>query len=142
MSRSCYVGIVLSLIVFLGCGDSSRVSAPEFDAEAIASGALSAYDGNSDGEISKSEAKKSPFTIDRWDEDSSGGISEDEIRTRIEKYIETKTGMLDVTCRVTVNGRPLDGATVEFVPEDFMGCLLYTSPSPRDATLSRMPSSA
>ena len=23
-----------------------------------------------------------------------------------------------------------------------MGCLLYTSPSPRDATLSRMPSSA
>ena len=28
-------------------------------------------------------------------------------------------------------------------PEDsFLGCLLYTSPSPRDATLSRMPSSA
>ena len=25
---------------------------------------------------------------------------------------------------------------------DFEGCLLYTSPSPRDATLSRMPSSA
>ena len=24
----------------------------------------------------------------------------------------------------------------------FSGCLLYTSPSPRDATLSRMPSSA
>ena len=24
----------------------------------------------------------------------------------------------------------------------FLGCLLYTSPSPRDATLSRMPSSA
>ena len=27
-------------------------------------------------------------------------------------------------------------------PEDIMDCLLYTSPSPRDATLSRMPSSA
>ena len=26
--------------------------------------------------------------------------------------------------------------------ERFLGCLLYTSPSPRDATLSRMPSSA
>ena len=26
--------------------------------------------------------------------------------------------------------------------KDFMNCLLYTSPSPRDATLSRMPSSA
>ena len=28
------------------------------------------------------------------------------------------------------------------VPERSIGCLLYTSPSPRDATLSRMPSSA
>ena len=26
--------------------------------------------------------------------------------------------------------------------ENIKGCLLYTSPSPRDATLSRMPSSA
>ena len=26
--------------------------------------------------------------------------------------------------------------------DDTKGCLLYTSPSPRDATLSRMPSSA
>ena len=27
-------------------------------------------------------------------------------------------------------------------PDHFMGCLLYTSPSPRDRTRSRMPSSA
>ena len=27
-------------------------------------------------------------------------------------------------------------------PGMYIGCLLYTSPSPRDATLSRMPSSA
>ena len=31
--------------------------------------------------------------------------------------------------------KPLKGARI-------IGCLLYTSPSPRDATLSRMPSSA
>ena len=33
----------------------------------------------------------------------------------------------------------------KFLPEEidqFLHCLLYTSPSPRDATLSRMPSSA
>ena len=29
-----------------------------------------------------------------------------------------------------------------FFEDNFEGCLLYTSPSPRDATLSRMPSSA
>ena len=30
----------------------------------------------------------------------------------------------------------------EFLRPELLGCLLYTSPSPRDATLSRMPSSA
>ena len=35
-----------------------------------------------------------------------------------------------------------DSATKEFIDELFRNCLLYTSPSPRDATLSRMPSSA
>ena len=42
----------------------------------------------------------------------------------------------------------IDGDSDGFAPEGLtctdpmMGCLLYTSPSPRDATLSRMPSSA
>ena len=34
------------------------------------------------------------------------------------------------------------GATLEEITEARDTCLLYTSPSPRDATLSRMPSSA
>ena len=37
-------------------------------------------------------------------------------------------------------GRPLRAAKREL--QSSLGCLLYTSPSPRDATLSRMPSSA
>ena len=31
---------------------------------------------------------------------------------------------------------------LDFFDQDVYSCLLYTSPSPRDATLSRMPSSA
>ena len=39
-----------------------------------------------------------------------------------------------------VNGNTMEGL---FDPNQQLGgCLLYTSPSPRDATLSRMPSSA
>ena len=37
------------------------------------------------------------------------------------------------------NTRALYGDSIHILDED---CLLYTSPSPRDATLSRMPSSA
>ena len=35
-----------------------------------------------------------------------------------------------------------DRAPIVLDPETVKRCLLYTSPSPRDATLSRMPSSA
>ena len=41
---------------------------------------------------------------------------------------------------ISVNGKDLK--VEETTEESFKGCLLYTSPSPRDATLSRMPSSA
>ena len=34
------------------------------------------------------------------------------------------------------------GTDMHTLTEHFLNCLLYTSPSPRDATLSRMPSSA
>ena len=45
---------------------------------------------------------------------------------------------------VDVNGECVAGSAVcvAVVDLEFEGCLLYTSPSPRDATLSRMPSSA
>ena len=36
----------------------------------------------------------------------------------------------------------VDGLTAEQLNLPYRPCLLYTSPSPRDATLSRMPSSA
>ena len=41
------------------------------------------------------------------------------------------------TCQATDCNKAADTGSVHFC-----GCLLYTSPSPRDATLSRMPSSA
>ena len=41
--------------------------------------------------------------------------------------------------KITVEKELLDGT---FLVPDTMTCLLYTSPSPRDSTSSRMPSSA
>ena len=35
-----------------------------------------------------------------------------------------------------------DDKQIKYFKDEFLICLLYTSPSPRDATLSRMPSSA
>ena len=51
---------------------------------------------------------------------------------------------LIVSMRTQLNGLLADftGQNVEKVAEDTDSCLLYTSPSPRDRSLSRMPSSA
>ena len=53
---------------------------------------------------------------------------------------ETSISAMDVDRTVMLYGQ-LHNAVSEF-EGTFGACLLYTSPSPRDATLSRMPSSA
>ena len=61
-------------------------------------------------------------------------------------YLLSKWG--DLFCFQATNGKILwkkqlrDEAEVRVPTWGFNGCLLYTSPSPRDATLSRMPASA
>ena len=62
-----------------------------------------------------------------------------EVRSRFDNKMRSTS-----TLRVSVTTRkggtpPIIMVTLPFLPMD---CLLYTSPSPRDATLSRMPSSA
>ena len=55
------------------------------------------------------------------------------------EYIGPASNGMKETCESGVlAGYPLIDVKVTLVD----GCLLYTSPSPRDATLSRMPSSA
>ena len=63
------------------------------------------------------------------------------------KYGE-KSWYLDILEAQILHEKPdvIYNTTLTVIPYDFIrkikGCLLYTSPSPRDATLSRMPSSA
>ena len=56
----------------------------------------------------------------------------------IARLLEKNSKILDVGCG---NGELMKYIT-ENISKDIRGCLLYTSPSPRDLDLSRMPSSA
>ena len=51
-------------------------------------------------------------------------------------------GILKAANRLLGGAIDVPAAWLEGFAEDFRACLLYTSPSPRDRTRSRMPSSA
>ena len=55
-------------------------------------------------------------------------------------YVEPVTSVRHV--QVDTQSWIVDRLLQPFFADDILSCLLYTSPSPRDATLSRMPSSA
>ena len=63
----------------------------------------------------------------------------------IKNFVETGTGIAEVVRSVHDVDSSLNIHTIEVVPEIYDQnkiCLLYTSPSPRDLSTSRMPSSA
>ena len=43
------------------------------------------------------------------------------ITDRIKAWKESKIGIMSLSCRVNLDGKPLEGATIEFVPEKFLG---------------------
>ena len=56
--------------------------------------------------------------------------------------LRLKTGAAACRGHIVLKTHDSDGQSVEFVQQEEVSCLLYTSPSPRDGLLSRMPSSA
>ena len=63
----------------------------------------------------------------------------DDLTKKLGKDIETIVYMLNIMSEVySVNGENF----IDFEIDSSENCLLYTSPSPRDRTRSRMPSSA
>ncbi|MBA4105042.1 MAG: hypothetical protein C0485_04730 [Pirellula sp.] len=113
------------LAALAGCsGGPSRVQPPSISASGAASEAMTAYDKDSDGFIAGAELDAAPAlkaAMATLDADSDGKVSEAEIEQRIEAWQEKGLGLMSVTCRVTMDGKGLDGATVVFEPEPFLG---------------------
>jgi hypothetical protein len=117
--------LVLFGVLLAGCGGGpSDVKAPEWDPSTAAERALADYDANHDHKLSKEELKKCPgllSAVARFDRDNDGAISADELKAKLEEIHEQQAALVEVQCSVTKGGRPLEGASVTFVPEAFMG---------------------
>ena len=80
-----------------------------------------------------------------WNESFSGSATKDHSFTNYTGSYAFNVGLEDLNfnnLQITTTNLSPDEAFKLQHSDLFTGCLLYTSPSPRDATLARMPSSA
>jgi hypothetical protein len=112
-------------MVAAGCsGGPSRVQPPSISASGASAQAMEDYDTDGDGFIAGSELdaavgiKAAMATIDA---DKDGKATADEIADRIKAWQATRYGIMPLGMTFTLNGRPLDGATITFEPEPFLG---------------------
>jgi hypothetical protein len=117
---------VLLAVVLTGCnrGQPPPVLMPNVSPEEAAKAAMSSFDADRDGALDAKELEKSPGLLSclkSWDLNADGKLDQQEILSRIEAHRKTQVGLQSVTCEVSFNGTPLEGAKVTFVPERFLG---------------------
>lgn len=118
------VGVVLAALA-AGCsGRAAPPPMPRFDAAAAGKAALAEFDADGNGKLDAKELTRCPalaMALDRADKDGDKALTADEIAARINQWFASGTIMMDGTTLVTLDRRPLAGATVTFEPEKFLG---------------------
>ena len=113
------------LAALAGCSSGpSRIQPPSISASGAASEAMTTYDKDGDGFIAATELDEAPAlkaAMATLDVDKDGKVSEDEIEQRVEAWQATGLGLMPTSCRVTMDGKGIDGATITFEPEAFLG---------------------
>lgn len=113
-------------LVLTGCSTApSRVVAPPINPNA-GTDAITKLDKNADGAIDATEAKLAPAFLEagaksRIDANSDGKVTADEITARVNKWAESKVGITQYSLSITLDGRPVEGAVIKLVPEDWLG---------------------
>jgi hypothetical protein len=107
---------------FIGCQGGPK--GPDFNPKQSAKDAIEQYDKDGDGALSESEIEACPGLLSaapRVDVDKDGSITADEIARRIKYYKSAPVRVVSGSIRVLKKGKPLEGATVTFEPETFLG---------------------
>lgn len=125
-------GIVgLSLLSAIGCSQlPARIQAPGISPSAAGRQAMAEYDTDGNGVVSGAELDKAPSlkaALATLDANADGGVSADEVTARVKSWQQSGVGLTTARCLVQMNGKPVEGATVVFEPEAFLGSEMPTA---------------
>jgi hypothetical protein len=127
---------LLLLAGAIGCtGRKSRIDSGLGDPTETTKAMFQALDKNSDGSIQGDELAGCPglaASVGGWDTDGNKGISTAEAQQRFEKWKAMRVGAINASTTLKLNGNPLRGAKVEWVPESWMGNGFPTASSTTD----------
>jgi hypothetical protein len=114
--------LLLCLLVVTGCGSSFDVT--PVDPKGATEAAMEQYDKNGDGFLDLDELAACPgllAALGEYDLNADKKISKEELGDRIENMYGRAVKLTSVDCKVTMKKKPLRGALVRFVPEEFLG---------------------
>ncbi len=117
--------LLAAMVLATGCMRKPKPPAqPAFDAAEAGAEAIEQYDADRDGRLDAAELQKCPAllqAVDRADADGDGTLTAGEIAARIKAWFASGTVIMDWPVYVELDGKPLEGATVVFEPEEFLG---------------------
>ena len=138
MKKQLTAACIVFALFIPGCSQGpSGPARPAFSPTATGNQAIEKYDANGDGKIDLEEAESSPglrVAFSRIDQDADSSLSKDEIADRVRYYKSASTAIVDGGVKVTVRGRPIEGAIVTFEPEAFLGEAFKSSRGETNAT--------
>lgn len=114
----------ITLLAVSGCSKRPKRLHPPGVSRTAASDAMQQYDTNGDGQIAGEELDKAPAlkaAIEQLDTSGDDAVSADEIAARLKSWKDSKMGRMSLSCTVRRRGQPLQGVTVTFEPEKFLG---------------------
>lgn len=124
------VCLVLMALIYGCSGGPPALTPPELRPTAAAAEAIALYDKDGSGDLSHDELQACPgmlSAIETYDRDGDEKISKDEITARLQEFAESRVALTQLVAVVRLDKRPLEGATVKFVPETYLGSSIKTA---------------
>lgn len=120
-------GVFVLVGAVIGCNSGGSAAPPDADVDPneVAARAMELCDTDGNRSISPDECQAAcpPLAIafSSVDADADGSLNESEIAARVSALATTTTNMTSVDCTITLDGRPLAGATVALQPAAMYG---------------------